>query len=66
MPALQKSKSPIPYSDVNLHTGKAHDPKWGPDSTISEVTSIQLEFRDLSFTTSDKKYQVCLNYKIIF
>ncbi|XP_071947473.1 endoplasmic reticulum mannosyl-oligosaccharide 1,2-alpha-mannosidase-like [Antedon mediterranea] len=51
------SKSSIPYADVNLMTGVAKAPKWGPDSTVSEVTTIQLEFRDLSFTTGDMRYK---------
>ncbi|XP_071488731.1 endoplasmic reticulum mannosyl-oligosaccharide 1,2-alpha-mannosidase-like [Diadema antillarum] len=51
------SKSAIPFSDVNLQTGHAHAPRWGPDSSVSEVSTIQLEFRDLSFTTGDPKYQ---------
>lgn len=42
------SDSGVPYSDVNLATRKAHSPKWSPDSSTSEVTTIQLEFRDLS------------------
>ena len=49
--------SHIPYSDVNLATGRAHDPRWGPDSSVSEVTSIQLEFRDLTQLTGDLRYQ---------
>jgi len=49
--------SGIPYSDVNLMTGKAHAPKWSPDSSTSEVTTIQLEFRDLSRTTDNTKYE---------
>ncbi|XP_033102100.1 endoplasmic reticulum mannosyl-oligosaccharide 1,2-alpha-mannosidase-like isoform X2 [Anneissia japonica] len=51
------SKSSIPFADINLMTGVAKAPKWGPDSTVSEVTTIQLEFRDLSFTTGDMKYK---------
>ncbi|XP_019863037.1 PREDICTED: endoplasmic reticulum mannosyl-oligosaccharide 1,2-alpha-mannosidase-like [Amphimedon queenslandica] len=51
------TSSHIPYSDVNLYTLKAHAPKWGPDSSVSEVTSIQLEFRDLSQLTGNKVYQ---------
>jgi len=51
--------SRVPYSDVNLHTGVAHAPRWGPDSSTSEVTTIQLEFRDLSAVTGDPKYRVC-------
>lgn len=51
------SDSGIPYSDVNLFSGHAHAPKWGPDSSVAEVSSIQLEFRDLSCMTRNPKYQ---------
>ena len=51
------SPTHIPYSDINLHTGSAHPPKWGPDSSVAEVSSIQLEFRDLTHITGDRKYQ---------
>lgn len=54
-----ESDSGIPYSDINLFTRKAHAPKWSPDSSTSEVTTIQLEFRDLSRVTGDAKYEVC-------
>ncbi|CAK8675021.1 unnamed protein product [Clavelina lepadiformis] len=57
MPALSRSVSAVPYSDVNLHTHNVHAPKWGPDSTVSEVTTIQMEFRDLSFITGNPKYK---------
>nr|KAG5712455.1 hypothetical protein BaRGS_011429 [Batillaria attramentaria] len=50
------SQSKVPFSDVNLLSGKAHAPRWGPDSSTSEVTTIQLEFRDLSKITGDQKY----------
>lgn len=53
-----KSPSKIPFSDVNLKTGHSHAPEWGPDSSVSEVSTIQLEFRDLSMVTGDKTYQV--------
>jgi hypothetical protein len=46
----------VPYSDVNIGTLHAHKPKWGPDSSTSEVTTIQLEFRELSRITKDPKY----------
>ncbi|KAK3586722.1 hypothetical protein CHS0354_017519 [Potamilus streckersoni] len=52
-----KSPSQVPFSDVNLKTGKAHAPQWGPDSSTSEVTTIQLEFRDLSRITGNPKYE---------
>ena len=48
----------MPYSDVNLGTKKAHPPKWNADSTTSEVTTIQLEFRDLSRSTGDPTFEV--------
>lgn len=68
MPAFN-SPSGIPYSDVNLATMMAHSPKWSPDSSTSEVTTIQLEFRDLSRITSDPIYEnvgvYCLLYTSI-
>lgn len=51
------SPSGIPYSDVNLVTLNAHSPKWSPDSSTSEVTTIQLEFRDLARSTGDSNYE---------
>ena len=55
------SDSGVPFSDVNLGSLKSHSPKWSPDSSTSEVTTIQLEFRDLSRCTGDPKYEVWLN-----
>lgn len=57
MPAF-KTPSKIPYSDVNIGKGTAHPPRWTTDSTLAEVTSIQLEFRELSRLTQDPQYQV--------
>ncbi|XP_019892284.2 endoplasmic reticulum mannosyl-oligosaccharide 1,2-alpha-mannosidase isoform X1 [Musca domestica] len=51
------SPSGIPYSDVNLAALSAHAPKWSPDSSTSEVTTIQLEFRDLSRLTNVTLYE---------
>ncbi|XP_077005070.1 endoplasmic reticulum mannosyl-oligosaccharide 1,2-alpha-mannosidase isoform X1 [Tamandua tetradactyla] len=56
MPAF-RTPSKIPYSDVNIGTGIAHPPRWTSDSTVAEVTSIQLEFRELSRLTGVKKFQ---------
>ena len=53
-----KSPSKVPFSDVNLKSGHSHAPEWGPDSSVSEVSTIQLEFRDLSMLTGDSRYQV--------
>ncbi|CAD5126115.1 DgyrCDS14288 [Dimorphilus gyrociliatus] len=50
------SGSAIPYSDVNLKTRIGHAPRWGPDSSVSEVTTVQLEMKDLSKLTGDNKY----------
>ena len=52
------TSSGIPYSDINLHTHRAHGPKWSPESSTAEVTTLQLEFRYLTHLTGDKKYQV--------
>ena len=56
--AAFQSGSAVPYSDVNLRDRTAHAPRWGPDSSTSEVTTIQLEFIDLSRQTGDMKYEV--------
>ncbi|GLV42700.1 alpha-Mannosidase class I b [Carabus blaptoides fortunei] len=52
-----ESDSGVPYSDVNLATRKAHSPKWSPDSSTSEVTTLQLEFRDLSRSTGSPRFE---------
>lgn len=59
MPCFE-SPSSIPYSDVNLLNMKAHAPKWSPDSSTSEVTTIQLEFRDLSRISNDPSYEAAV------
>lgn len=64
MPAFS-TPSKIPYSDVNVGSGVAHPPRWTTDSTVAEVTSIQLEFRELSRLTGDPKYQVKLVHHCI-
>ncbi|KAM4575763.1 mannosidase, alpha, class 1B, member 1b isoform 2-T4 [Odontesthes bonariensis] len=56
MPAFN-TQSKIPYSDVNIGKGTAHPPRWTSDSTVAEVTSIQLEFRELSRLTQEPHYQ---------
>lgn len=56
-----ESPSKIPFSDINLKTGHSHAPEWGPDSSVSEVSTIQLEFRDLSMLTGNTKYQVAVD-----
>nr|XP_057908316.1 endoplasmic reticulum mannosyl-oligosaccharide 1,2-alpha-mannosidase isoform X1 [Doryrhamphus excisus] len=56
MPAF-KTPSKIPFSDVNIGKGTAHPPRWTSDSSMAEVTSIQLEFRELSRLTQDPVYK---------
>jgi len=56
MPTFQTA-SGVPYSDINLNTRRGHPPKWNPDSSTSEVTTIQLEFRDLSRSTGNPSFE---------
>ncbi|XP_076140913.1 endoplasmic reticulum mannosyl-oligosaccharide 1,2-alpha-mannosidase isoform X1 [Alosa pseudoharengus] len=60
MPAF-KTPSKIPFSDVNIGKGTARPPRWTTDSTVAEVTSIQLEFRELSRLTNDPQYQTVVD-----
>ncbi|XP_067825699.1 mannosidase, alpha, class 1B, member 1b isoform X2 [Heptranchias perlo] len=60
LPAFS-TPSKIPYSDVNIGRGTAHPPRWTSDSTVAEVTSIQLEFRELSRLTKEDKYQTAVD-----
>eukprot|EP00026_Physarum_polycephalum_P003609 Phypoly_transcript_03622.p1 GENE.Phypoly_transcript_03622~~Phypoly_transcript_03622.p1 ORF type:complete len:584 (+),score=103.39 Phypoly_transcript_03622:66-1817(+) len=56
MPAFN-TPSGIPYSIVNLKTGVGHNPNWnGKSSILSEVGSIQLEFKYLSHYLGDPVY----------
>ena len=55
----------VPYSDVNLKKRSAHAPKWGPDSSSAEVTTIQLEFRDLTYVSGDPKYNVRIHFQVL-
>ncbi|XP_039764004.1 endoplasmic reticulum mannosyl-oligosaccharide 1,2-alpha-mannosidase isoform X1 [Pararge aegeria] len=56
MPAFS-SPSGIPYSDVNLGTRSAHSPEWSHYSTTAEVTTVQLEFRELSRATENTVFE---------
>ncbi|XP_075041487.1 endoplasmic reticulum mannosyl-oligosaccharide 1,2-alpha-mannosidase-like [Mixophyes fleayi] len=56
LPAF-KTPSKVPYSDVNIGKGTAHPPRWTSDSTVAEVTSVQLEFRELSRLTGDDQFK---------
>lgn len=52
-----KSPSPIPFSDVNLLKRTATNPQWGADSSLSEVTTVQLEYRALSRASGNTTYE---------
>ncbi|KAM3910825.1 endoplasmic reticulum mannosyl-oligosaccharide 1,2-alpha-mannosidase [Leptodactylus fuscus] len=56
LPAFN-TPSKVPYSDVNIGRGTAHPPRWTSDSTVAEVTSVQLEFRELSRLTGDEQFR---------
>eukprot|EP00042_Codosiga_hollandica_P039661 m.334477 g.334477 ORF g.334477 m.334477 type:complete len:336 (+) comp55667_c0_seq4:198-1205(+) len=48
--------SGVPYSDVNLGRRTAHGPVWSTHSSVSEITTIQLEFKDLTHETGKQVY----------
>ncbi|KAM9325886.1 endoplasmic reticulum mannosyl-oligosaccharide 1,2-alpha-mannosidase [Gastrophryne carolinensis] len=56
LPAFN-TPSKVPYSDVNIGKGTAHPPRWTSDSSVAEVTSVQLEFRELSRLTGDSTFK---------
>lgn len=47
----------VPYSDIDLSTKHSHPPQWNPHSSLSEVASLQLEFRFLSQITKSPIYE---------
>lgn len=51
------TQSVIPFSDANLMMGIGRHLGWGGGSSLSEVTSIQLEFRDISRCTENNTYE---------
>ena len=55
LPAFETSTG-IPYSDVNLKSGRAHGPSGNGDSSTSEVTSLQLEWRWLATAVDKPRY----------
>lgn len=48
----------VPFSDVNLKNRTPRSPTWSYDSSLSEVSSVQLELRDLSYESNNKLYEV--------
>ncbi|KAF9804867.1 hypothetical protein SFRURICE_007770 [Spodoptera frugiperda] len=55
--AAFSSPSGIPYSDVNLGERTAHAPEWSHYSTTAEVTTVQLEFRELSRASNNPGFE---------
>jgi endoplasmic reticulum Man9GlcNAc2 1,2-alpha-mannosidase len=55
MPAFS-TPSRIPLSDINLMRQSAKAPYWTADSSISEVTTLQLEYKDLTYETKDPRF----------
>lgn len=56
LPAF-RSVSGIPYSQVNLHTGAVRNNEWHKsDSILSEIGTIQLEFKHLSHHSGNPIY----------
>jgi hypothetical protein len=47
LPAFS-TKTGLPWSDVNLATHVAKGPAWGPDSSVSEVSTLRMEFSALA------------------
>lgn len=47
----------VPFSDVNLKTKAPKSPAWSPESSLSEVSTMQLEFRDLSRLIREDKFE---------
>jgi len=56
IPAMRDSPSGIPHADVNLKHKKAHNPTWTEDSSLAELTTIQLEFKYLAVLTGRKDF----------
>ncbi|CAH4038456.1 endoplasmic reticulum mannosyl-oligosaccharide 1,2-alpha-mannosidase isoform X1 [Pieris brassicae] len=51
------SPSGIPYSDVNLGARTAHVPEWSHHSSTSEISTVQLEFRELSRASDNPAFE---------
>ena len=56
LPAFD-TPSHIPYSDINLKQRRAKSPHWTTDSSLAEVTSLQVEYKDLTYATGDPRFK---------
>ena len=61
------SKYKVPYSDINLKTRVPVALSPNLDSSLSETSTMQIEFRDLTYETKNNLYEVCaiVKYKWI-
>ncbi|CAF1155280.1 unnamed protein product [Didymodactylos carnosus] len=50
--------SGLPLSEININRKTASGYHWTSDASTSEVGTVQLEMRDLSRCTGDKKYEI--------
>uniref|UniRef100_A0A1I8EP20 alpha-1,2-Mannosidase n=1 Tax=Wuchereria bancrofti TaxID=6293 RepID=A0A1I8EP20_WUCBA len=56
--AAYATSSSIPYSDISLTNREGRQPSWNTYCSLSEVTSVQLELRDLSRVTNNNTYEM--------
>ena len=54
------TQSLIPFSDINLKRRSAKPPSWSADSSLSEVATLQLEFKELSRLTGDDSFKTAV------
>lgn len=58
--------SKLPYSFINLGQKIGHQSAWDDDWITAELTSIQLEFRELSRATGISVFEVKLDLKLTY
>ncbi|CAM6032388.1 unnamed protein product [Sphagnum compactum] len=52
------TRTGIPYTTINLESGRAHNPGWtGGSSVLADLGTEQVEFIGLSLRTGDPKYK---------
>uniref|UniRef100_A0A914N214 alpha-1,2-Mannosidase n=1 Tax=Meloidogyne incognita TaxID=6306 RepID=A0A914N214_MELIC len=69
LPGISDSPTAVPYRfsnyfiDVNLRTGSRQQPSWSVDSSLAEIASLQLEFRDLARLVENDTYET-LSFRV--
>ncbi len=51
----------LPLAEINIKRKVPSGYRWTSDSALSEVGTVQIEMRDLSRVSGDKKYEVRFN-----